>query len=107
MLVEQRLGVVGLVAGGMGLVVVVVVEVEMVVVVLEVEVVVMVVEVGVVVIGCYRCGVELRILTVNVVQQLHGSQQFGTVVVVHDAQVVEVGRFQFAEQLQVLVSGIE
>lgn len=46
----------------------------------------------------------MRILTVNVVQQLDGGEQFGAMIGVGDAQVVEVGRLQFAEQLEVLVA---
>lgn len=74
------------------------------VVVLEVEVVVVEV-VAVVVMGGYYGGwIELCILTIDVVQQLNGGQQLGTVVDVDDAQIVEVSRFQFAEQLEVFVA---
>lgn len=78
--------------------------VKVVVVVLEVEVVVVEVVV-VVVMGSYNwCRVELCILTVDVVQQLNGSQQFGTMFDVDDAQVIEIGRFQFTEEFQVLIT---
>jgi len=37
-------------------------------------------------------------------QQLHSRQQLGTMLLIEDAQVVQVGGFQFLEELQVLVA---
>lgn len=107
-----------LLADGLGLVIEVLVLVEVVevmvevvvvllvvvVVVLEVEVVVVQVVVVVVMGGYNWCWVELRILTVDVVQQLNGGQQFGSMIDIDDAQVIEVGGFQFAEELQILIA---
>lgn len=111
LLMEMMLDGLGwLLADGLGLVIEVLVLVEVVevmvevvvvlvvvVVVLEVEVVVVQVVVVVVMGGYNWCWVELRILTVDVVQQLNGGQQFGSMIGIDDAQVIEVGGFQFAE----------
>ncbi len=37
-------------------------------------------------------------------QKLNGGQQFGSMVIINDAQVIEIGRFELFEQLEVFVS---
>lgn len=44
------------------------------------------------------------ILTFNVMQQLHGRQQLGAMLLVEYAQIVQIGRLELLEQFQILVA---